>query len=327
MARERAIPTVLDRLIKAHGDETEPYLIEEYFRGYGEGIFERMEAVPPEQGQMLIGNANEWLLAEGELEVEGERVPAMSRAIELAGAEISDDQRQWLEAVAAEPLDLYEVVEGGGAGEVRLQSLLRADLEPRTVSAANLAGLPPGVRLGLRAVPWDGGFKSTFALYGFPTDADFDLDDLPELARHEMSRLIVDAWLTVTVGPTVSYEVADGPLAEGGETAAAGKEPRSEVFLDQPDAEQPVTDLYQVRDRDALLEALGASERIAGGSDDGWSLAAEEGDEPAARFRLEGETFTVSAGSIARADAGQDWLLEETGAALRFEGRQIGEME
>jgi hypothetical protein len=337
MAVERAVPTVLASLIKAHGKVTEPYLLETYFAGYGEEIFERVEDAPPEQVQMMIANANEWLLAEGELELSGETVPAMGVAMELAGSDLADDQRQWLEAVALEPLDLWEVVEEDGEGEgepatdLVLRSLTRPDEAPRTLPGHDFAGLPGGTRLGLRVVPWDGGHRTTMALYAFPEPEPGD-EEAPTEGIDSLE--IVARWLEAFAGPPGAPDLAeaagvpfDAEVAEPEVSAAEAGEPAT-VDPEAAGDDVLVTDRYEVRDLDAVLELFASDESVRGSREEGWHLprdpdAPQGEDQATAGFRLDDDGhLVVFAHSTADADKGQDWLLEEVGGAVRFAGRE-----
>lgn len=332
MALERAVPAVLEALLKAHGKVTEPYLLETYFAGYGETIFERVEDAPPEQVQIMIANANEWLVAEGELTVDGEPAPAMGVAMELAGDDLAADQRQWLEAVALEPLDLWEVVEDDGdeaATDLTLRSLTRPDEASRTLPGHDFAGLPGGTRLGLRVVPWEGSYRTTMALYTFPEPG---AEEPPTEGIDSLE--IVARWLEAFAGPPGLPDLAEAPGvpfdAEVGEPEMSADQAGEASTLDPAGdgGDVLVTDRYEVRDLDAVLELFSSDESVRGSREEGWHLprdpeAPEGEDEATAAFRLDDDGgLTVFAHSPADADRGQDWLLEEVGGAVRFAGRE-----
>lgn len=71
----------------------------------------RLHQLPDDLLGMTYANANEWLVAEGEIELRGERRRAVDLVLGPGGPLFTVEVRQWLEGLAAHPLRLYEVQE------------------------------------------------------------------------------------------------------------------------------------------------------------------------------------------------------------------------
>jgi len=73
---------------------------------------------------MVMINAMEWLLAEGEIKVRGQDVPIMECLLGPGGPVLSPIQRQWLEQLGMARLSLYEVVDMVPGESMCLRDLL-----------------------------------------------------------------------------------------------------------------------------------------------------------------------------------------------------------
>ena len=211
-------------------------------------------------------NFTEWLLAEGDIWVKGERRRVTELLLGPGGPLLSVGQRAWLEQLARRPLRLYDVTEVVPGVGLTLCDALDAELQPREViERAGSQSLRVGMQIGARVMDVDGRHQLSGCIYPFAQwagralqsrlraspaeDRAYDEDDTMAL-----SISIIDAWLAQHLVPPPPPEIVHGHTGE------------PLVFT---------TDHYEVRDWDALAAALAAQPGVDGDRDAGWDHVLE----------------------------------------------------
>ena len=95
-------------------DEFERAIALDYFDSLTPDQFEELDELPEDLLGMVHLNAFEWVLAEGEIgltEDEDDIVPVMELVLGEGGPLMEANERRYLQLLATEPIDLYEVVE------------------------------------------------------------------------------------------------------------------------------------------------------------------------------------------------------------------------
>lgn len=203
-----AVTAAVQWLLEHHEEAVNDALNDDYLGGLDDEHYERLDELPEELAQLLEWNAFEWLLAEGEIEVDGGPRRVSELLLGDGGPELGEAQRSYLEALAERPLGLYQVDEAVAGEGLWVEDVLGREQPARQwVAAPDLADLlEPGYVLGLRLLPGEA-WETTGALYPVPDDLyPTLLADLRErLAaaadaeeeRETLSVLMVDGWLEV----------------------------------------------------------------------------------------------------------------------------------
>jgi hypothetical protein len=296
--------------------------VESYFSAVDDEALSHLETLDPEIRRMVHVNAHEWLLADGELELEDRDVPVCELLLGPGGPLFGAEERAWMEAFTARPLGLYEVLEVSPGEGLRLRDLFHPDELP--VKVTDRAASRSLVRwdvIGARLVPWQGRWLLSGAIYPFVREADFPAvlrgmqDELaletegdPELERDVLSVLIPQEWLLELLE---SQEMELPAL-----TDAATGDP---ILL--------VTDHYRVRDWRSLEEALAARDDVQGDRREGWTrFEPLDGEMRRSLLALNpkgGDRLETFARTRRRADEGRRWLEELTGGAIKHRTREI----
>ena len=210
---EGAVARALGWLRDHYPDEFERAIALDYFDSLTPDQFEELDELPEDLLGMVHLNAFEWVLAEGEIgltEDEDDIVPVMELVLGEGGPLMEANERRYLQLLATEPIDLYEVVEAEPGEGLWLVSTLAH--EPKRVWVRERSAsrsLREGDIFAARVLPCEPSVLSG-AVYAFNRPQYLELRgrilDGPRgsgglLDSDWVSACIIDAWLSVLVGP------------------------------------------------------------------------------------------------------------------------------
>jgi len=127
---ETAVERALEWLRKRYSDEIDRAIASDYLESLSPEQFEELSNLPRDLAGMVNLNAFEWLLAEGEISPTGEEddfLPVMELVLGKGGPLMDANERRYLELLATEPLDLYEVAESKPGEGLWLVSTLASE--------------------------------------------------------------------------------------------------------------------------------------------------------------------------------------------------------
>ncbi|PTB17058.1 zinc chelation protein SecC [Trinickia symbiotica] len=264
----------------------------------------------------ITGQAYEWLLAEGEIQIHGESRRVAGLLLGAGGLPLSDAQRTWLTQLATTPLRLYTVTDVQPQRSMTVCDVLDPDAEPVIISEsvgskANLLGST----IGLRVIREKETFVLSGTMYAFvPMQASNLLRWIRETSEpgrepsaSELSFMIRRAWLAQFFEelelPTLMDAYSNEPL----------------LF---------VTDRYRVRDWNKVNAVLAAQPDVDGNSEHGWErrINCDDGQNRSAasitRTRDE-EHLTVFYRTQRHADEGRPWFEAIMADAVEFRIRDL----
>ncbi|MFN7569878.1 MAG: SEC-C metal-binding domain-containing protein [Betaproteobacteria bacterium] len=198
--------------------------------------------------EMLMVNLFEWLLAEGEIQIKGQRCNVNRYVLGADGPTFSATERQWIEQLAGQPLRPYTIAEVRRGEGLTLVDALDEEAEPVFVQErSGSEALRAGMLIGCRAMVLGDRRVLSGAVYPFPM---LGVAEVLAAIRAEVE----DA-----------NPVSDLPRAEGLAVARAWVRravlpPPLPTMVDaiSGDPLLLVTDHYRVLDADALARALAA---------------------------------------------------------------------
>ncbi|MHB8947834.1 MAG: SEC-C metal-binding domain-containing protein [Rhodoferax sp.] len=263
-------------------------------------------------------NLTEWLLAEGEIQVQGSMRRISDYLIGPSGPDWTAGQRDWLQQMGQRPLRLYNVTEVVKAQGMTLCDTLNADSAPMVVQErAGSLGLEPGMHLGCRVMRVGEHFELSGGAYPFSmlhgpavaerlraTDAEFG--HLPGLA-HEQGRVLMATWLQQFVAPPPMPQMIDH---YSGEPIVA------------------ITDRYRVLDWDALSGKLQSCADVEGNRQEGWSriIDCEDGQiRPLAHINLgkKPDQIEIYYKTQRYADQGRPWFNALAAGTVTYMRRKV----
>lgn len=275
---------------------------------------DRFLQLPEELQDMATINATEWLLAESEMEIRGERRRAADLILGPGGPPLAVEARQWLQLLAGHPMGVYEVQEAvPGEGlwvkDVATSRSRRLWVAERSASQS----LNRWDILGARLVPVGEEWQLSGAAYPIPRD------ELPGLkadlraakrAGDRPSAPIITCWLrSITTPPPPLPRLVD----------AGSGEP---LLL--------VTDHYDVTDWEELVAALARQPDVEGDRENGWGWLEEVEGQAFRRSKLalnpgKANRLEVFARTLRRAEEGSVWLRQVAGQTLTYRTREIAD--
>ena len=263
-------------------------------------------------------NFTEFLLAQGEIEINGNSVRICDYLIGPSGPTFTQGQRDWLQQLGQRSLRLYvatEVVKGQG---MTLCDVLDAEAPPiTTLERSGSQNLLPGTYLGCRVMRVGQHFELSGATYGFSTVTG---ESVSQALRHialevtnisecvqEQSLLLIEDWLQQYIAP-----------------------PRVPEIFDKSSGEQMlmITDQYRVLDRAKLEGLLTNCVELEGDSNQGWSRSKQWPDgqtRPNMQINADFAASTVEVFYViqSHADAGRPWFEHIAQNSVRFSKREI----
>jgi hypothetical protein len=266
-------------------------------------------------------NATEWLLAEGEILVQGQPRPVAECLLAPGGPLFTVDQRRWITQLAERPLRLYDVTNVVPGQQLTLCDSLDTQAPPiivREKSGSQAAML--GIRIGVRIMEVDGHYELAGGAYPFsPLAAPavvakmrqaMDRFDGParEL-RHLLGGIIQRQWLAQFYAPLPMPALLD----------AYSGEP---ILL--------ITDHYRVTDWAALTQSLSAQSDVEGDRESGWNRLIDCTDgqvRSVATINVEkrSDQITTFYKTQRHADEGRRWFESVAGGAVRFMSRELSD--
>ncbi len=209
-APDRAAEKALSWLSLHYSDEVNESVENQYCAVLEDAQLEEIRELPDDLFQMFHINSLEWVLAEGEIEIEEEGETLGFMDLVLEGAELDTDERRYLELLSMQPLDLYEIVEcepGKGLWMVSTTAASPQKHFVREITASR--ELESGDILAARVVPLKPPVLSG-AVYRFPRPEYLRLrSEILEGPREEdgsinslwTSDRVIESWLSLLVGP------------------------------------------------------------------------------------------------------------------------------
>jgi hypothetical protein len=275
--------------------------------------------------EMMLLNSSEWLLAEGEIEVGCEPRRALDLVLGPGGPLLEAGEREWLEALAREPLVLLEIQEAEPGRGLWVKNVFDPGGERLWVVERSASRqLRTWDLLGARLIPWQDHWKLSGCVYPF------DRSDLPALrsaiapmlrspatkkstaaAARMAGWVLRQLWLQLTLEPPRGLDNIQ--IVDTGSGAP--------ILL--------VTDHYRIVDRERLAQALAAQPDVEDDGRGGWVRFEELGDEVRRSLvSLEvvgGDRLKAFARTQRRADTGRTWLADVVGGSLELLRREISD--
>ncbi len=266
-------------------------------------------------------NLTEWLLAQGEILVQGvsRRVP--DYLLGPSGPLLTVGQRDWLRQLAQRPLRLYDITDVEPGARMTLCDTLNGDAAPLVVQEkSGTRALAPGMLMGCRVMRVGEHHELSGAIYSFSMLAGQALASalratadefgrLPELASTQ-GMAVMAAWIRQYLAPAPMPMLMD----------AYSGEP---LLL--------VTDHYRVLDWPGLTCALDQCAEALGDREHGWDrlMDCEDGQTRALANIDPGKTndrVEVCYRTQAYADNGRAWFDGLAGAAVAFVTREVSDL-
>jgi len=221
---EAAVERALGWLHERHRDGVYQAIVRGFFAAYWERASELMEELPDELAEALWINANEWLLAEGELAL-GDGPPQRVAAMLLGdgGPPLDAAERSWIEELAARPLQLWEVVDSRPGQGVWLRDALDPDAPRRwVVERLGSQTMGRGIPVGGRLLSWRGKWMFSGAIYGFRPGhlpalrarIEAAAGGDPDRRRRTVSSVVREAWVERLITPEPMPEIVDAGSGE-----------------------------------------------------------------------------------------------------------------
>lgn len=266
---------------------------------------------------MIDINLTEWLLSEGEIQVQGSMRRICDYLVGPIGPNWNAGQREWLQQLGQRPLRLYDVTDVVPGVGMTLCDSLSPEIAPVVVQdRAASRGLAPGKVLGCRVMRVGDHFELSGAGYSFTAltapdvrarllaTAD-EFGHLPGLA-HEQGLVLMAAWLQQFVAPPMP------------------------VLIDQHSGDPMclITDHYSVLDWDALAHAMQDCADVEGDRSAGWSriMTCEDGQiRPLVRINLgkKADQIELFYKTQRYADTGRVWFDALTAGQVTFLTREV----
>ncbi|HET9122963.1 MAG TPA: SEC-C metal-binding domain-containing protein [Acidiferrobacteraceae bacterium] len=309
-----AVARALDWLLTRYRKPVDQALRAALTDGLNPDEVQAFETLGQEAWEMIHRNHVEWLLAEGEIVIHGQsrRVSEMIQA--PAGPLMTAPQRAWLEQLFRNPLRLYYVTHVTPGTRLTLCDALEPESAPIEIQehAASVETLT-GTVLGARLMKADDHWEFSGALYPFshqlgPTVVD-RLRELEQRAGTDApsraSHFIRQAWLKQFVAPPEIPALHD---------SATGERMRL------------ITDHYEVRDWNALSEALAREPDVDGDARSGWrrlEQGTDGGVRPSVALNIDGAAqLSLFYRTQLHADSGRPWFDGLAGDAVTFLQRE-----
>ena len=265
-------------------------------------------------------NLTEWLLAEGDILVQGVSRRIADYLTGPFGPAMTPGQRDWIQQLAQRPLRLYSVTDVRAGEQITLCDALQSDAESVVVhERSGSQSVHPGMFVGVRIMRVGDHFELSGAAYPFSMMAGSSVADrlrataqefghLPELAR-EQALVLMSSWLQQYVAPVSMPTMID---QYSGEPIVA------------------ITDHYRVLDWESLDRAMQGCADVQGDRTTGWSrlIDCEDGQKrPIASVNLgkKLDQIEVFYKTQVYADQGRAWLEGMVADALTFLTRKVSD--
>lgn len=125
-----AVETALNWLAKRFGGHVYEVVAADFFGATENGLREKMAHIPDSFQTMAEINANEWLIADATLTLDGQKIRTADLLLGPGGPKLTPQGRKHIEALAAAPLSLYEIQEVQRGTGVLVADLIDKDVPP-----------------------------------------------------------------------------------------------------------------------------------------------------------------------------------------------------
>jgi len=317
---ERAVQSALSWLAQTYPEEASQAFYEEFFGEMSDEEQACLDALSPGLQEMVNVNSSEWMLADGDLFVDGEMKPVIDLVLGPGGPLLPVHGRSWLKALGEFPMSLYEVRESKPGEGLQVVDLLCSDSSPVWVRERSASkSLFRWDIFGGRLARKDDAWVFSGAMYPFEREEglccrDEILDTIEvenpcdEDRRIHVGTIIIDTWLFGLL------ESVDEPLPT---IVDAGTQ--ESIML--------TTDHYRVIDWDALEKALATEDDVEGDRIEGWTKFVELADGSfrslAALNPKKPDSIEVFCRTIKLADEARSWLEGIGDHALKYKVREI----
>ncbi|HYN61531.1 MAG TPA: SEC-C metal-binding domain-containing protein [Rubrivivax sp.] len=271
-------------------------------------------------GQMEI-NFNEWLLAEGDIQVKGVSQRVSELLLGPAGPLLEVGQRAWLEQLAQRPLRLYDITEVlPGSGLTLCDALDTTQPPINVIERGASRSLRVGMQIGARVMALNGTHVLSGAIYPFTLfGGRAAQESLRALAAHPCAHeeddalafglRLIEGWLVQFLRP--------GPLPSF--VHAASGEPL--LFT---------TDHYEVLDWAALGAALTAQPDVKGGREAGWDRLIDSDDgltrsQATVAPQPGGKRVSLLYKTATLAEQGRPWFEALAGTSVKYLLREVSD--
>lgn len=313
-----AVQIALNWLHTKYPEEVDEAVYAGFMGDRDEDELDALQGLPPHLGQAVAINIEEWLLADGELAINGKDCLAIDLVLGAKGPRISPAGRDWLTEISRRSLSLYEVREVRKGEGMLLQDLVYTDEKPVWVQERSATEFI--VRwdiFGARLACKDGQMVLTGAVY--PLERSVALacleeirseiagdEDDPILVRKLTGWTIIDFWLESLL------EVRPLPMVVDAGTG---------------DKIDLTTDRYRIMNWDDLETVLAEQDDVEGDRCDGWTRIVELEDGRRRSLAdlnpAKGDYLEVFCRTLKLADEARRWLEEIAGAAVAYKIREV----
>jgi len=225
--QRRGFDSAVDWLYKNYLEEVQGVIDDGFLGGADDEMKEALEALPDDLGDEAAINMEEWLVADGELVVDGTPVRIIDLILGAEGPPLSPQAREWLAEIASRPVRLYEVQEVAWSGEATLVDLLDPSRGPislvdEALASSALKGEVFGARLAQRGGRW------TFTGSIYPLERDgvqllveevgkelVHAQGDPVEERRVVTSVIIDWWLSELLREGDDYPAEDRDGGDG----------------------------------------------------------------------------------------------------------------
>lgn len=270
--------------------------------------------------QGVENNINEWLMAEGDIQIRGGVRRINDYVISPEGPRLTAAQRDWIQQLGQRPLRLYVVTDVVQGQQLTLCDELDKDAEPIVVrERSGTKNIKPGETLGCRIMRTGDHFQLSGAAYFFQRltrarvlsrVSKYDQNPGQQLdARREMGLIIMREWLRQWLEPAPMPTLIDRYSG---------------------DLIKFVTDHYRVDDELALVQALATQSDVEGSQQVGWTrhIDCADGQRRASAHINPGKKsnqMELLYRTQRYADEGRVWFDTLAGKSVTFVERQTEE--
>ncbi len=311
----RALETAMQWLVDHHEEAVERAMVERLDRFVAPEQRAALDALHPNDQEIVRIHLLEWLLAEGELQAGGEPRPVRELVLGPDGPPLDATQRDWLERWIARPLGLFAVESAGADHLFVLRDTLAEEDAPRlpVFDPDFSPDLPIPYFYAARVAPGDPGVAS-HSHFEFSPEAHPGLrkrllavledHEDPQERRAVLSDVVLDEWLFGLLSP-LPQRVAH---------------PSGEAMM-------LTTDLYEVRDWERLAAALESQPDVDGDREQGWVRLIEDQygiGRPLVNINLgKKDHVELFARTATLADDGKRWFQALAGDAVGYLSRRV----
>jgi len=310
----RALEWLANRHAKALQRESMDLLLEDLWPEDGP----HPEDVDPQAMSLMLANLDEWMLAEGQIEIRKHWHNINQMVLGEGGPAFNPAQREFIAQLGVCSLGLHTVTTVESGVGVTLLDALAEDPDPVFVNDVTLAqSTRPGQLIGCRILSVGGRNELSGALYPFTTLGqvaaieavrDHLAQEIPSEDRsYERGWAIMAEWLQQLLAPPEMPRMIDGATGD------------PLLFI---------IDHYRVVDQVALRAALEGCPLLQPDAEGGWTKAAPGADG------VERLQMMIHPGKVAArlevfyrtrrlADEGQIWFEALAGATVRHLSREI----